>query len=206
LTIIRNIYDPDGRTGDPVRETVTMTLEPGLEHLRELIRHVSLPPGRHQLRFSVASALLNRNGSVYVDVEVPDFSRSALAISNVVMGSLSPVENAPADAFLGNPPLLPTSLRNFANGDRIGGYVRVHQAGEAASPVTMTVEVLDAADRREFMETRVLTADLFSADGGAGYQVTLPLDQFKAGPHLLSVAARLPNGRTARRDLVFHVR
>jgi hypothetical protein len=205
LTIIRTIYDPDGRAGDPVRETVTMTLDPGLEGRRELIRRVSLPPGRHQLRFSVASTLLNKNGSVYVDVEVPDFSRSALALSNVVLGSLSPVEGVPPDAILGNPRLLPTSNRDFANGDRIGGYVHVNQAG-VANPVTMTVEVIDAADHRTFMESRVLGAEVFDADGGASYQVALPLDQFKPGPYLLSVAARLPNGRTARRDLVFRVR
>jgi VWFA-related protein len=207
LTITRNIYDPDGRADTPVRETLSVTLDAGLQRRQELVRRVSLPPGRHQIRYSVASKLLQRNGSVYIDVEVPDFRRSALAVSSVVMGVLSDASATSEGIVVGAPALVPTSSRDFANGDRLAAYVRIHQAGgPAALPVGVTCEVLDAKDISEFTENQVLAPEAFGADGGASYQVTLPLDRFKPGPHLLSLAARLPNGRTVRRDLVFHVR
>jgi hypothetical protein len=206
LTITRNIYDPEGRADDPVREIVELPLNPGLERRQELIRHVSLPPGRHQIRYSVASKLLQRNGSVYVDVEVPDFSRSALAVSNVVLGPLSDASAIQNGESVGTPPIVPTSSRDFANGERIGAYVHIHQPnGAEASPVSLTLEVLDAEDHPKFTDKQVLAPEAFAA-GGAAYQFVLPLDQLGSGPHLLSLAARLPNGRSVRRDLVFHVR
>jgi VWFA-related protein len=206
LTIIRNVYDPDGRADTPVRETVSLTLEPGVERRHELVRHVALTPGRHQIRFNVASSVLSRNGTVYVDVEVPDLGRSALAVSNVILGRVQPAGEPAADGVVGSPAIVPTSSRDFVNGDQIAAFLHVHQPRTATTPVTVSVEVLDVDDRSEFSTSQVLMPEAFAADGGVNYQIALPLGQMTAGAHLLSMSAKLPNGRTVRRDLVFRVR
>jgi hypothetical protein len=204
LNITRHIYDPDGRAGAPVRETVTVPLSPGDQLRHDLVREVSLPAGRHQLRFNVASSLLNRNGTVYVDVEVPDYARTALALSSIVLGT-EPPEMAPASSR--RLPIVPTSARDFANGEAVSAFVRVQQGGPTApAPVTLTTEILDASDQVRFTESYTIDGAAFAAERGAGYRLRLPLDRLQAGPHLLSLSARLANGRTARRDVLFRVR
>jgi VWFA-related protein len=204
LNITRTVYDPEGRPGAPVRETVSLPLSPGDQLRHDVVRQVPLPAGRHQLRFNVASSLLNRNGTVYVDVEVPEFGRTALALSSIVLGT-EPSETASGPSSL--LPIVPTSARDFGNGEPVTAFVRVQQGGAAApGPVSLTTEILDASDQVRFTETHAIEPAAFAADRGAGYRLRLPLERLQAGPHLLSVSARLANGRTARRDVLFRVR
>jgi hypothetical protein len=72
--------------------------------------------------------------------------------------------------------------------------------------VAVTAEVFDASDRLHFEATQTVDSGMFSPDGGAPVRFDIPLTKLVPGPHLLSVTARLPGGRTARRDLVFRVR
>lgn len=207
LAILRNIYDPEGRTGPPTRETVSLAVTPGDEMRHDLIRRLALPPGRHEIRFNVASTILRRNGSVYVEVEVPDFSRTALAVSGLALGA-PPADGDPRAADLaGLLPIVPTSARDFANGETVMAFVRVQQGGEAApGPVSVTTEIFDAMDRPKYSDAQVLAAEAFGAERGAPFQIRLPLDRLEPGPHLLSLTARLANGRSVRRDLLFLVR
>lgn len=47
---------------------------------------LDLEPGRYQLRASAMSKKLDRGGSVYLDVTVPDFSKTPLALSGIALG------------------------------------------------------------------------------------------------------------------------
>ena len=87
LTITRNVYDSDGRTGDPTRVIERVRLEPGGgdETRHDILQRLTLPPGQHQIRFHVQSQLLDTNGTVFVDVDVPDLSRSTLALSGLFL-------------------------------------------------------------------------------------------------------------------------
>ena len=57
VTLTRNVYDADGRAGPPDQETVKLTLQPGGgDELRyDVLRRVSLLPGRYQVRYRVLS-------------------------------------------------------------------------------------------------------------------------------------------------------
>lgn len=46
---------------------------------------MELPPGQYQLRAAAASTRLGSGGSVFVPVDVPDFTRGALALSDLVV-------------------------------------------------------------------------------------------------------------------------
>jgi VWFA-related protein len=206
LTIVRHVYDPDGRADAPIREMATVELPPGDEARHDLVRRLALPAGRHQVRFNVASSLLGRNGTVYVDVEVPDFSRTALALSNIVLGTPVPPSSA-VDALTSVLPIVPTSARDFSNGESVVAYVRIHEGGGTpVAPVTITAEILDVADQSKFSETRVIPPEAFDANRDAAFEMPIPLSGLESGPHLMSLSARLANGRTARRDVIFRVR
>lgn len=47
---------------------------------------LDLNPGRYQLRASAMSKKLDKGGSVYLDVTVPDFSKTPLALSGISLG------------------------------------------------------------------------------------------------------------------------
>jgi len=207
LNIIRNVYDEEGRTGDPMQESVDVALDPGDEAAYHLLRRLTLPTGRHQVRFNVASTLLGGTGSVYVDVEVPRFERSALSLSGVVVGEPLVDEVAADPAIGGLVPLRPTTSRDFANGESIEAFVRVYQGGDGApGSVTVTAEVLDTGDVVRYEQAIQLEPSEFEGDLGVPVRVPLPLSRLGSGPHLLSLTASLPTGRTTRREVLFRVR
>ena len=47
---------------------------------------LTLPPGRYQLRVSTSSAKVDVGGSVYLPIDVPDFSKPAVALSGLIVG------------------------------------------------------------------------------------------------------------------------
>jgi hypothetical protein len=47
---------------------------------------LTLAPGRYQLRVSTSSARVDVGGSVYLPIDVPDFSKPALAVSGLILG------------------------------------------------------------------------------------------------------------------------
>ena len=81
----------------------------------EVLARVELPkPGKNQVRLSAHSAAADTRGSVYVDVDVPDFRKEKLSLSGVVLNSALPsAPVAPARALRDVVPLAPTSERAF---------------------------------------------------------------------------------------------
>lgn len=71
---------------------------------------LDLNPGRYQIRASAMSKKLDKGGSVYLDVTVPDFSKAALAVSGISLG------------FVGGPrvPVGRTNVRTVMTGSRPG--------------------------------------------------------------------------------------
>lgn len=205
LTIVRTIYDADGRPGPPVQELLPVTIQPdaGGETHVDVRRQVPLPPGRYQFRFNVKSAKLNQEGSVYADVEVPDFGRAPLSLSGVVLGAPADAL-APAEAAW---PVVPTTARDFSSGEHLESVVRVFQGGDAPpAEVAVTTEIFDAADVSHFSVTHTLAAERFGTARSVADAVALPLDRLASGPYLLSVTASGPGGRKTRRDLIFRMR
>lgn len=208
LTITRNVYDPEGRTGPPSRVVEAVQLQPsgGDESRHDVLQQLTLEPGRQQLRFHVQSALLGASGTVYVDVDVPDFSRSPLALSGLFLSHAGDDTSRSGDLD-GLVPLVPTTSREFAVGDVLSGFLRIYQAGPASpTPVTATIEVFDASDQLHHQSSVPLDLEAFGPDGGTDLHFDVPLDGLAPGPHLLSVTTRLATGRSARRDIVFLAR
>jgi hypothetical protein len=209
ITIVRNIYDAEGRPGEPVEETERIALEPsfGESVRRDHAMRLSLPPGRTEMRVNASSALLGRTGSVFASVELPDFAKAPLDLSAVALGRV-PDDDAPMpEVFRRLLPIVPTANREYASGDKVSAFVRVFEAGApAGGPVIVTARVFDAGDQTKFVSSASLAAADFAADRSAGYQVALPLASLTRGPYLLSLSAESEAGGRVRRDVLFRIR
>ncbi len=209
LTITRNTYDADERLGPPLQEKVQLTLgASGADgQHRDLLYAMRFPPGRHQIRLQVHSSALDQSGTVYADVDVPDFTRARVSVSGVVLGQAPAEGAARTDALRGVVPVLPSTAREFPTNESPVAFVRIFQGGAAPLvPVTMRAEILDGRDATVFTTSTTLAAEGFSAARDAEFVVALPLASLQRGPHVLSITAT-PAGATAvRRDVLFRVR
>jgi VWFA-related protein len=207
LTLVRTLYDAEGRAGQPVQERLQMTLTPsGGDELRyDVFQKLMLAPGRYSLRLNATSTALDKSSSVYADFEVPDYTRRSLSVSPMVLGARP--AGPRTDPFADMLPVVPTSARDFTPGDQVVAFLRVFQGGAGAlAPVTVTTRLLDGADTKRFEESSTLGVDAFGTTRSAPFEIAVPLGGLTRGPYLLSITTALPNSTSVRRDLVFRMR
>jgi len=164
-------------------------------------------PGPYHLRLSAHSAASETRGSVYVDVEVPNFRKDKLSLSGVVLNNALPSGPvAPARLLREVTPLVPTTERAFIQSDVVTAFLRVYQGGtDKLASVPMKVRILDGAGKAVFDKTESLAADRFATERAAEYQLRLPLATLTAGDYLLTFEAT--SGKVnVRRDVRFQVR
>lgn len=209
VTVVRTVYDQDGKAGPPLRSIEHLTLEPNqLTASRyDVFSRFSLAPGRYQVRFNATSQTTGTSGSVYADVDVPDLTRPAVTMSGIVLAAGAPAVPTDTLNLIANLlPVVPTTAREFVLSDHVTGFVRLFQGG--ASPVgavDVTVNVVGADDVEASRATETLAPEAFASTRTAEYRFDLPLAKLKEGPQLLSVTATLAGGRSVRRDLVFRI-
>jgi len=163
-----------------------------------------LRPGRYQLRFAAESSLHGKSGSVYYDVDVPDFSKDDFAVSGIVLNAMPNVAAAPIDAFAKLIPVVPTSRRNFWKVDQVASFLRLYQNGKTTAPVKVDLQIRDANERVVFEHAEVIEGTRFTATRSADYHVQLPIAKLEPGPYLLTIEARA-GGTPLRRDVRFVV-
>lgn len=145
----------------------------------------TLPPGRHQFRGSALSRAAGKGGSVYLEVEVPDFTAGKLSMSGLALGyadgarvPIAQVSRAAASVL----PLSPSLDRVFQAADAVRMFCEVSRPRGAA--VAVTIQIVDASDR----VIRAMPRQI--APGQPGVIVwTLPLRGLPAGAYRLRVSA-----------------
>jgi VWFA-related protein len=209
LTVVGNVYDADGNPGPPVQQTVTVPLRASFgEAVRyDHVLRMNMPMGQRQVRVNATSSILGKSGTVIADLDVPDFERPDLQMSAVALGHSTEDDTRLAAIVEDVMPFVPTANREFAAGERVDAFVRVFQADERdPGAVTMDVRLFDATDVTRYSATAELKPADFDTLRGAPYRIALPLTSLGRGPYLLSLNARLSNGRAVRRDVVFRIR
>jgi VWFA-related protein len=126
-------------------------------------------PGSYHLRLSAKSAASDTRGSVYVDVEVPDFQKEKVSLSGVIVNNaVSTAPAAPLRLLRDVTSLTPTTERAFAAADLVTTFVRVYQGGtDKLAAVTMKVTIVDAAGKPVVNQKDTIAVDRFSADRAA---------------------------------------
>jgi VWFA-related protein len=206
-----NAYLPDGK---PVlvgrRHSARVVLVPAgsREPARyELLTHIELKPGRYQLRLSAYRAADATDGSVFADVEIPDFGREPLSVSGAIVEVLPPMRSAPAGAFDTFLPVIPTTLREFTGEEGAVVFMRIYQGGRApVASVTVRTRVLDASDKVVAEETQTLRPDRFYQPGrSTDYRFPLPLADVQPGKYA-AIFEMTSGARSITRGIRFVVR
>lgn len=222
-------YSPDGQRRASRRQTVPVTLNrPGLGTTVgfELLTRLDLAPGRYQLRLAAQSSLHGirisrlapevalidpgedtspKSGSVYYDLDVPDFLNAPLTLSGLVLSVSPPVASGPPRALASLLPVIPTTMREFYRDDVVGGFVRVSQgAKQPLESVTLALQIVDGHGATVQETSETLAGERFAGARAADYQFDVPISGLTPGPHLLTVQATAGK-RLVRRDVRFTV-
>ena len=163
---------------------------------------IALPPGRYQLRVGVRETGAGEMGSVFHDVQVPDYNASGLAMSGLLITaetarrefSPHPDDQLPGGAL----PAPATSRRAFNQNDVVSVYAEIYD--NASSRDARRIEVVSTLVGED-------GAAAFSSResiGGAGspdvkssripIAKQIPLKDVHPGRYLLRVEARLLGG------------
>jgi hypothetical protein len=177
--------------------------------------------GRYQLRPSAHTG--DRAGSVYYDLDVPDFSARPLSLSGIVLSSDPRPVSTPADRIKALVPIAPTARREFSARDRVTVFGRIYQGGrDVVMPTTVVVKVTDATGAVRMNRPHLLTvsdvtgtAPTLRSRVPAGdtaatttrsvdFSMDLPLRTLPAGEYLLTVEASTARG-AAKREVRFAI-
>jgi VWFA-related protein len=206
VNVVATAVNAARRFQGALTQAIDVTLRPdaraGGEY--EVISRLPLEPGRYQIRFAAETA--SQMGTVFLDVDVPDFARAALSLSGLVLQKTPGLQVAPADALAAFIPLIPTSVRDLARTDRVAAFVRVHQGGtRTLMPVVVATQIRNDADVAVYDVAATLGPDRFAAHRAADHLVDIPMARLAPGPYVLSIEAALAK-TTLRRDLRFIIR
>ena len=166
---------------------------------------MNLKPGRYQLRIAMQSKTAVKAGSVFTDIDVPDFSKAPLTLSGIILHAEPGLVVGPADRLAAVVPVVPTTLRDFFRGQKVTAFLRVYQGGRAAVvPVHLRAQILDGRNMKVYDADETLSTDGFKANRAADSRLELPIDQLAPGPYLFTLQATDPTA-TVTRDVRFQI-
>jgi VWFA-related protein len=220
LSLSVGVFDKQGKSVFAERPDVDLNLRPEthtrvMEHGVRLLRHLSLPPGRYQLRVAAQDSGKVRQGSAHFDLEVPDFTRNPIALSGVALAATADrsVYSPPKpgfDPFNGLLPGAPSALRQFPANTEIAAAVEVYD--NKPSPI----HGIDVAARVRADDGRVVfnrheersSEELNGTPGGFGLTFRIPLRGWAPGLYVLEIEAqtRLNAAAPVTRVIQFEVK
>ncbi len=209
LEVELRAFSTEGRVALAERRTAQATLRPaaaGNDGVFDLLARIALAPGRYELRFGAQLSPANLAGSLFADVEVPDFEHDPLTLSGVAIETAG--GNAgPLGAFTDLIPIIPTSSRVFRAREMPESFVRVYQGGhDPLAPASIRVTLHDRSDYLVFNNRFRLPADRFDATTrAADFRFKIPTNALSPGPYLLTFEAQLGT-QTAKRQVKFTFR
>ena len=220
LSMSVGVFNKEGKSVTAERPDVDLNLRPET-HARvmqngvRILRHLSVPPGRYQVRVAAQDNGKTKQGSVHFDLDAPDFTKDPIALSNVVLAATADraVYSPPKpgfDPFNGLLPGAPSALREFPNDSEIAAVAEVYVNKPAPThriDITSTVKADDGRVVFTHSEERS-SEELHGTPGGFGYAVRIPIKGWVPGLYVLTIDAksRLNNVEPATRVIQFEVR
>lgn len=216
LEVLGVATDKDGKAVNTGRNTVNLTMKPDTAKRVaatgvRVIQSLELAPGRYYLRVGVREGNTRKAGSVMIDVDVPDFSKAALSMSDIAltsaMSGVAPTirPKDPLEKLLPGPL---TTFREFATADELALFTEVYDNNKQSHKVQITATAKAEGGQTVFQtrEERNST-ELAGSAGGYGFEARIPLKQFAPGLYVLRVEATSEIGDrvTVSREIVFRV-
>jgi hypothetical protein len=157
---------------------------------------LELPSGRYQLRIVASEAGAGRGGSLFYDVEIPEYGESDLVMTPLVVTSaiessipIYGIEEDKQKAIL-----LPTTRRTFSRQDRLTVLAEIYPpvtsgSGPPKLEVTTTIKATDGLAVFDHAEERG-GEELTEPGAGVVHKVEIPLADLTPGDYLLEMKAR----------------
>jgi VWFA-related protein len=190
--------DESGKAHQGVRGLFDLALRPDtVERVKSggvrANTRIVLPPGRHQLRIGVREQQTGNSGSVFYDLQVPDFSKQPLMMSGLLLTAASVQQTFTAKADAAVAKLLPapaTSRRDFQQTDTLALLAEVYDNSGSKQHRTIdtAVRVLDDTGREIFVARDAVPNET----NWEVYSLTrqIPLKTVPPGRYLLRVEAQ----------------
>jgi hypothetical protein len=166
--LLTSAFTPEGDPKGAQKHTARVVLRSGSngDASYEVLARIDLPPGRYQLRLAAHNSTSGRDGSVYADVTVPDYSNMPFSASPIVLGATPGRASAPKDLLAPLLPFVPTAEREFARTDRVTSLLRLYQSGQKPiEPVRLSIRVRDSSNQLKVDDTQTIGIDRFPAAG-----------------------------------------
>ncbi len=175
---------------------------------------IVLAPGRYQVRVGVRESGAGELGSVFYDLDVPDFTKRGIAMSGLLITAassrllLTPEPDATVPAVLLPGPA--TSRRDFLQGDTLNVFAEVYDntSGQRRD-IEVATTLLAETGNEVFKSTQSLGADRQgnSRNSAFQYSTSIPLKDIQPGRYLLRIEASVRGaatdvGRSSRETLV----
>jgi VWFA-related protein len=203
-------YTPEGRRRAGTSANVAVALKAGPAGVvgYEIVSNLTLAPGRYQLRIGARIQSDNTTGSIYYDLDVPDFTRNALTMSGLAL-SVSPGVVSTSAVVMPWLPVRPTTARLFDRTSTVTAFARLYQQVPNAQsmqrrqmvpPVPVRARVVDTQGREVWSISESVDATRF-AGGEVDLSITVPVATLQPGAYLLTFDAR-----TTSRSVRFTVR
>ena len=216
LEVLGVATDDKGKMFTTDRATVNLNMKPDTAKRVtatgfRVIQSLELNPGRYNLRVAVREGNTRKAGSVTFDLEVPDFSKAPLSMSDIALTSAlsgtAPTVRPkdPLEKLLPGPL---SSYREFAPIDEIALFSEIYDNVKQAHKVEITATVKAEGGQTVF-QTREEhdSSELAGSAGGYGFQTRIPLKAFEPGLYVLRVEAitRIGDRPTTAKEIVFRV-
>jgi VWFA-related protein len=216
LEVLGIATDDKGKSVSTGRNTVNLNMKPDTAKRVSatgfrVISSLDLAPGRYSLRVAVREANTRKAGSVMFDVEVPEFTKSPLAMSDIALTSalsgIAPTVR-PADPL---EKLLPgplTTYREFTAADELALFTEIYDNVTQPHTVEITASVKAEGGTSVYQTTEERdSADLKGSAGGHGFQTRIPLKNLAPGLYVLRVDAtmRIGDRPATAKEIIFRV-
>jgi VWFA-related protein len=165
------------------------------EHGMRLVTGFDVPPGRYQLRVAAHEGAGDKAGSVFWNLEVPDFTKSPITMGNLAISAPSAVRTPTSDDSSTLKDILPgppTASREFRLEDTLAVYTEVYD-NEASKPhsVDLSATVRTDDGTQVFVTKDERNSSEIKADrGGYTYLARVPLQDLVPGRYVLTVEAK----------------
>jgi len=210
--------DHDGKVRGSDRQTMNLKLKPETHQIMmtgggvRMLSRIELPPARYQLRVGLHESNGGAVGSVPIDLEVPDYSKTPFEMSGLVVTSTTAprLVTAKPDPVLKEVlPLPPVATRTFQGFETLSVFAEIYdRTAPTAHDVDVTLTVRSTgSDTAVFTSRDSRTIDAGGGARTAGYKADVPLKDLAEGDYVLRVeATSRAGGATASREIPFTVR
>lgn len=210
------ILDGSAKVKASGRKTLDLAVTPATraaiaESGLRLVTELQVPPGKYQLRLAANAPASGRSGSVFTNLDVPDFTKGPVAMGNVMLASSSAGKTPTSIDVPGLKDLLPgppTTSRTFALDDTIVVFGQVYD-NDADKPHTVDLSATVHADdgTQLFVTRESRDGREIGADHGYAYIARIPLQDLVPGRYVLTVQAKSRlGGDPATKEIEFTIK